>query len=380
VKKTRAKPNIRPEDGSQKRRVATLSPRWIPVFAGTATLIAVGAALLSFFGRPNDTAYLINDITENRPEQKELITLLTTADQIPETKFATMNSIAKNLLKEKKNANLILFLTSSAEKNPGDPYNAYWLLLVAHTYLDEGSPQIAEYYFERILENCPDMEIKGKSIHLVCLENLIRISDSPESQIKYYTDMITRFPEQVDLGRSYFMLARSYEQLGEWKLAIQTYTQFLSYGRFDVLIPGVPDTYEYAKRIVDYDSSSKDWTFETLDDLVTSVKKAIDGYDYRRLERYRAKVNFFAMSWKQDASDNNAQADFQMSDFMGGNKIRYSDTLDSSSNPNEAYLRTSGWSQYVGVWYLYFRKVDFPADPEIHGRWEWAGIYYGEKV
>ncbi|MCI6442425.1 MAG: tetratricopeptide repeat protein, partial [Spirochaetia bacterium] len=46
----------------------------------------------------------------------------------------------------------------------------------------------------------------------------------------------------------------------------------------------------------------------------------------------------------------------------------------------EAYLRTTGWSNYVNVWYLYFRKVNFPADPEIHGRWEWAGIYYGEKL
>ena len=25
-------------------------------------------------------------------------------------------------------------------------------------------------------------------------------------------------------------------------------------------------------------------------------------------------------------------------------------------------------------------KVNFPADPEIHGRWEWAGIYFGEKL
>ena len=253
--------------------------------------------------------------------------------------------------------------------------------MVAQVYRDNGSPVIAEYYFERILKNCPDLEIKGKSIHLVCLENLIKIARSPELQIRYYSDIITRFAPQVDLGYSYFMLARSYEQLGEWDLAIQTYSQFLSYGRYDIVIPGVQDAYEYAKRIVDYNSSSKDWTFDTLDDLVAAVKKAIDNYDYHALDNYRAKVNFFAMSWKQEASDSNAQADFQMSDFMvGDNRIKYNDKLDSSSNPNEAYLRTWGWNQYVTVWYLYFRKVDFPADPEIHGRWEWAGIYYGEKL
>jgi tetratricopeptide (TPR) repeat protein len=323
----------------------------------------------------------VNGLENGKDEQRQLIALLNTGKYNAETRFALMNRIAGNLLAEKQSSSLILFLTSSVEKHPDDPYNAYWLLMVAHTYLDENAPEIAEYYFARILENCPDMEIKGESIHLACLQNLIKITDLPELQIRYYSDLITRFASKIDLGYSYFMLARSYEQLGEWDLAIQTYTQFLSYGRYDILIPGVPDAYEYAKRIVDYNTSSKDWTFDSLDDLVAAIKKAIDNYDYNALEKYRAKVNFFAMSWKQEASDNNAQADFSMRDFMiGSNRITYSSNLDSSSNPNEAYLRTSGWNQYVTVWYLYFRKVDFPADPDIHGRWEWAGIYYGDKV
>ena len=46
----------------------------------------------------------------------------------------------------------------------------------------------------------------------------------------------------------------------------------------------------------------------------------------------------------------------------------------------EAYLKTWGWSQYVSVWYLYFRKVNYPVDPDIHGNWEWAGIYLGERM
>jgi len=24
--------------------------------------------------------------------------------------------------------------------------------------------------------------------------------------------------------------------------------------------------------------------------------------------------------------------------------------------------------------------VNFPADPKVHGNWEWAGIYFGEKM
>jgi hypothetical protein len=325
-------------------------------------------------------SYVLEGMNELRDEQKELITLLNSGPHNREERFALMNRIATNLATENRKEALILFLTNEVELRPEDPYNAYWLLMVAHTYLEDNAPEMAGYYFKRILEKCPDLQLHGQSIHLVSLQNLIRITDSPGLLVRYYSDMITRFSDDVDLGYTYFMLARSYEKLGEWELAIQTYTQFLGYGRFGIVIPGIHDSYEYAKRLVDYNSSSKDWTFETLDELVQSIKKAINTYDHRSLERYRAKVSFFAMSWKQDSNDVNAEADFRMRDFMGGNRIRYDEELDASSNPNEAYLRTRGWNQYVSVWYLYFRKVNFPADPDIHGRWEWAGIYYGEKL
>jgi len=351
------------------------------VFKTLLPVIPISAALfLAVSCVPASRNYLVDGLEAGREEQKQLLELLENGHPDAQTRFALMNRIAGNLLAENSTDSLVLFLTTSVENHPEDPYNAYWLMMVAHTYLENNAPSIAGYYFERILENSPDLEIKGESIHLVCLQNLLKITDSPELRIQYYSDLITRFAPDIDLGYSYFMLARSYEKLGEWELAIQTYTQFLGYGRYDILIPGVPDSYEYAKRIVDYNSSSKDWTFETLDDLVLNIKDAISTYNYRLLDRYRAKVNFFAMSWKQESSDNNSQADFEMRDFMGGNRIKYSDVLDASSNPNEAYLRTSGWNQYVTVWYLYFRKVNFPADPEIHGRWEWAGIYYGDKL
>jgi len=136
------------------------------------------------------------------------------------------------------------------------------------------------------------------------------------------------------------------------------------------------------RHLLDFNNSAKDWTFETLDELKAAVIKAIRNYDWRALDRYKAKVNFFSMSWKQEETDANAQEVFSMRDWMRGNRIRCSDTLDETSTPNEAYLRTWGWTNFSGVsvWYLYFRKIDFPLDPDINGNWEWAGIYIGNKL
>jgi hypothetical protein len=86
------------------------------------------------------------------------------------------------------------------------------------------------------------------------------------------------------------------------------------------------------------------------------------------------------MSWEQDDSESNTQVLFDLGSFLRGSKISYAKELDIDSNAREAYLETWGWSYRMPTWYLYFRKINYPGDPEINGRWEWAGIYFGEKL
>ena len=301
---------------------------------------------------------------------------------LPEqSRYAVINRIANNWYVAKDYTQLTLFLTDWVEKNPYDKYDAYWLLMVATTYLEQDAEPVAEYYFERILKNYPDLLVQGKSVHLSCLQHLIQISKTPANRIAYFNELVSRFPSDVSATEMYVRLAQEYEKEGEWNQVLRSYSQFLEQpDAATIQIAGIPDAYTTARQMVQFAKSSKDWTFESLDALETAVKNAITRYDARALDRYRSKVNFFAMSWKASESDANALEYFSMRNFMRGNRIRYAAELDESSNPNEAYLRTTGWSQYINVWYLYFRKVNFPADPEIHGRWEWAGIYYGEKL
>lgn len=313
--------------------------------------------------------------------QKELFELLEKEKDNSQTSFSIINQIADSFRYQGDNQSLILFLTDFVEKNPDNPYNAYWLLLTAYTYMQENADSVAEYYFDRIIQNYDDLLVKGKSVHVLCLQNLIQISTSSDNRIYYFNQLITRFPDEVNITELYMRLAIEYEKIGDWEQALYTYSLFLE--RPDattIQIPGIPDAYNKARKLIDFNNSPKDWTFESLESLEKAVKNAISRYSSTLLDKYRSKVNFFAMSWKQEETDTNSQKNFSMKDYMRGNRIRYSAKLDESSNPNEAYLRTTGWSQYINVWYLYFRKVNFPLDPEIHGRWEWAGIYFGEKL
>ena len=69
--------------------------------------------------------YLVDGLRSHQDEQRQLLSLLDKGTGDAETRFALMNRIADNLLAEGNKSNLIIFLTSSVERHPDDPYNAY---------------------------------------------------------------------------------------------------------------------------------------------------------------------------------------------------------------------------------------------------------------
>lgn len=313
--------------------------------------------------------------------EKQLKALLTQKDLPNERRYAIINSIASKYISQREYSKAIIYLTDWVENTPTDKYNAYWLLMTAYAYTRIESEPIAEYYFDRIINNYPDLMVQGKSVHFMCLQNLIQISTSSENRIRYFNELINRFPSSISITEMYMYLAREYEAIGEWDMSMKTYKMFLEQpDAASIQIPGIPDAYNYTRTLTGFNESPKNWTFKSLDALADAVKTAISRYQPNQLDKYRAKVNFFSVSWKQDEDASTAQAGFSMQSFMHGNRITFNKELIPGPTQNEAYLRTSGWTTGVPVWYFYFREVNFPADPDIHGRWEWAGIYIGEKL
>jgi tetratricopeptide (TPR) repeat protein len=321
--------------------------------------------------------YYITGSRENREQLRDLFALLNHSDNDDEKTFAVVREIANNFAKNREYSRLIHFLSGRTIAYPDDPYNSYYLLMIAYAYMQQDSLPIAARYFDLIVKNYPDLTVNEESIHLTCLNQLIDLSDNQEQRVWYYQELISRFSPKIDLGIAWFMLGQTYEHIGDWNSAIQAYSHYLRYA--GSIIPGFPNAYDYARQQVDFNNSHKDWTFGSLPALLAAVQSALDDASAYRLRRIQAKVNFFTRSWGQIETDDPQIADFSLSDFMRGDRIRYADRLDASSNSAEAFLKTWGWSQYISTWYLYFRKIYFPSDPEIHGRWEWAGIYYGEK-
>jgi len=106
----------------------------------------------------------------------------------------------------------------------------------------------------------------------------------------------------------------------------------------------------------------------------------IEAGDAELLRSYRAKVNFFATGWRGDEAQSDGRALFDFGEYMSGRRIQAAAALDPSSNAREAFLKTWDWTDKISTWYFCFRKIYFPANPDLHGSWEWAGIYFGEKM
>ena len=327
--------------------------------------------------RQNSSSYLFAGLKDINERCTSLVLLLQDANDA-DSQFALQKEIAKELKSSGQKKRLTVFLSSVLQDE--SKYKNYFMLMLANEYMEKNMPELASLYFERIVDSDMDLIVNDKSIKLISLNLLIKVSNSPEKLIKYYSILTKEFPDDIDLAYTLFMLARSYEKTGEWNVAIQTYEKFLNLKEFDVVVPGISDSFDYAKKIVDYSSSSKNWTVESLADLVGIIQQSVRNRDYDLLERYRSKVNFFAMTWKEEASEQHRKPDYSVYHLMYGGNIQIAKVVDSSSTPYEAYLRTTGWAHYAKTWYFYLKKINFPADPSIHGRWEWAGIYYGEKL
>jgi len=315
---------------------------------------------------------------ENNDKLTKLFSLLEQNTESEKKRFIIIKQISGIYLNAGETDKMNAFLTSYVEKHPNDAYNAYYLYLVGQNYKKTSAYSFAIYYFDRILKNHPNLVVNGKSLHRETLEELLDLVEDPEYRIKYYKELISRFSKEINMGVTYYFLAKAYEEAGEGQQAIQSYKKFLQYP--DANVPGNPQAYSRVQDMIEFANSSKDWTMESLQDLINAIKYAVYNRQGQRLEYYRAKVNFFTVFWGQQSSDTNERVLFDLSKVLQNSNVRFERNLDIKSNADEAYLKTWGWAYRTGTWYLAFRKVDYPFDPEINGRWEWAGIYFGDKL
>jgi tetratricopeptide (TPR) repeat protein len=324
------------------------------------------------------SSYYLSGEGTYRPILKQMFAGLTAAGNSPEHRYLYMREVIKILRATGKTRRLNLLLTDYVRRHRHDPYDAYYLYVVAEDYVRTHAIPFADLYFSRVINGYPDLSVDGRSIDYQSLTRLVKMTRNPYRRIIYYKELLSRFQKQLPNASAYYHLAESYKQAGEWSKEIQAYANFLR--RPNDTVPGKPNARRNAAYLVNlYNYPHKDWAYSNLNDLVGAIRHAIDFRSVRLLSRYWAKVGFFARSW--DSSDQLVDPlflqDFEV--FMTPS-VYVAPKLDVDSNSQEAYLKTGGWSYRIPTWYFYFKKINFPEDPNLQGKWEWVGIYFGHKL
>ncbi|HUZ16761.1 MAG TPA: hypothetical protein VMV68_00120 [Spirochaetia bacterium] len=344
-------------------------------FRYAALAVCACVALLS--GCSFSRSYYLSGEGKERPLLQQMFAGMHEARKNTEQRFIFMREIITLLRAAHSQQRLNLFLTDYVARHPKDPYDAYYLYVVAEDYVKQKAIPFAVHYLDRVVAGYPDLDIRGTSIDYLSLTQLTQMVADPNRQVAYYKELLTRFSTIVPKAPTYYHLAESYERLGEWSSEMQAYENFLSLP--DTTVPGVPNARQSVAQLVDfYNYPNKNWAFSKLSDLVSAIRYAIDIRSVSLLSRYWAKVGFFARSWESERGlvDPQFLGDFDV--FMN-DTVYVSGKIDIDSNSQEAYLQTGGWSYRIPTWYFYFRKISFPEDPKVQAKWEWAGIYFGDK-
>jgi tetratricopeptide (TPR) repeat protein len=293
-------------------------------------------------------------------------------------RYVLMEKLIRRIYEESGLDDLRSFIHQYVMHESEDPYNSYYFLLLGDFYFDEFSP-LSEYYYSRLLSEYPDVILDGYSTHFRALNGLLRQVNDSAKRISYYERLLSDFPGNIDEGLTWYYLAQEYRSDGrfdDYYLALDQFHRNFpkrKYREYRI------STSRSAKSSPSTITTARTGRCPDLNTLIANISSALRSRNPRLLERYRAKENFFAMSRFQEITDQNARPDFDIGLFLTSARRGIVSEL-ISQNETEAVLHTSGWSYRINDWYFYFRKVDYPADPQIHGNWEWAGIYFGDTL
>lgn len=351
------------------------------------TLAALALAfLISQAGSRED--FFIVGTEDQKSALRAQFQLLGREGQPGANRFTLLDGITQRLEAQGETDRVNLLLTTYATENPTDPFGAHYLFEVAENYRKAGALPLARAYYRRILKTQPDLVEKGESVHYLCLTRLIPLETEPSTRRVLFQDLALRFRYKMTSPDLYYGWGRASEALGRWDEAQAAYAAFLRFS--DPAVPGEPKAAARVHSLVDLAQTDRSWIRSDLTELINQVKRSILSSDTATMESLRAKVGFFAVSWdNNDVTDTLSEA-FDIRQFLrelvrqanygNGTEVQFSPALDEGSNESEAFLRSTGWNYRIPTWYFYFRRVEYPADPEVNGSWEWAGLFFGEKL
>ena len=188
------------------------------------------------------------------------------------SRFVIIHDLLKQVLSQEGSDALRSLVHQYTLTTPEDPFNSYYLLLVAEHYRDIDA-EMSEYFYNQILTNYADVIVEDRSTHFLALENLLLQVTDPSLRVLYYTRLLSDFEEFIDPGLIWYRLAQEYRKNGQFEEYFEALGEFQNYP--DTIVQGRSNIHQLVEKELDFHfNSRKDWTHPNLTTLVESIKEA----------------------------------------------------------------------------------------------------------
>lgn len=277
-------------------------------------------------------------------------------------------------------ASFIELLKKHIVHHTNDRYIMFYKYLLGHEYLKLGHEHYAYFYFHNLVENFDfstlyRVNAKIKKMLFSSLLYLVSFDNNPFFAIHYNSLLVKHFKYELENpGNNYYLLGKSYDEIGDWNNAYASYRSLFLYPEHTLM----QETYEEREsiflRLKRRGQKSVIWS--DAEEARKAVLYALFSHKNSYIRRLRSPI-FFTANWNESLIDPNTSVpNFDITAVLARSNISVTNRFSAFSTDSSKLWKTSGWGR-VPIWYFVFNKIVQPDTPDINGTWEWAGIYFG---
>ncbi len=259
----------------------------------------------------------------------------------------------------------------------------YYKYLLGLEFLALHNTSYAQFYLNDIIHNYDLLKTssskKMQNILYNSLTQLSAIEQDPYTYITTITLLLQHFNNRIpNKGNIYYFLGKHYDDTAQWNKAYTAYQNYLSYDENNLILEAKEmreDIFlRIRRRVLSRQKNSTTW--ENASAARTSILQTLYSYNSVQIKRLQSPI-FFTAHWFEKLTDSNTFIpNFDIKPILTRSNISVAKNFSPYSTENTKLWKTSGWGR-VPVWYFVIKKIALPDRPDINGKWEWVGIYFG---
>jgi hypothetical protein len=289
------------------------------------------------------------------------------------------NDIKTLFLDSGKSRELVQFFGELAEKEKRSDFKDLLNFIISDFIWELGNKEIAIFYMLKVDEKLYSIQYNFNPIGYYIAKRIINSNSSINIKKKMYELLLTNYKDIIDIPYTLYELSELYKKEFDIQEAVKVMRDTIKNSAGNIYISEKVSIYDIQSEI-NFFNYNKHWIYQDLETLIYNIKTAIEKRDKAALDTYRSRNGFFVELFQKESMINWSYRQLEIHNKWLS-RINFSNKLETFSNNDEAYLRTTNWAFIeVRTWYFYFKRVKYPYDTRINNGWEWAGIYLGNPL